>query len=230
MNQPTPFEVLQQVDQFYQNAWDHLMLFATTIATIVGIVIPFLSYVFQKRFFKAEEATLSALIEKKSVDSHSKLIEITKKLVEEKAGEIQLQVTKAIEENRAKILQSIERLDKKVSRGEGTIFHLQTMVAVREKLYDVAFRSALTAMDEQSKCGDKANLRRVANTLVEDILPHLDKDGIKKLEDNGASAEKLLGRLKEITVDGDCVDLIETIRDSCAEARRRIKPAIPPKA
>lgn len=62
-SQPDAFELLKQVDAFYNTAWQHLLIYTTILLAMVGIVIPIIIQIIQRRSQKREEAVLNEKIE-----------------------------------------------------------------------------------------------------------------------------------------------------------------------
>jgi hypothetical protein len=232
MNQAQALELMQQVDYFYNNSWQHLMLYVTFLGAIVGLLVPGLTYLFQKRLFTIEESRLSAVINSKIAESRTALLaEVTEWVKkesqrldassEEKAKGIIEKVESRVKEIEMKSEAAIVRLEQSVAQNKGSVYHVQMNMNVKNEQFQGGYESGVVALSWFRAGKDELNFRRVAQILTSEILPKLSSEDLKSAETGGANLLKLLDDLRTGDQVGRYYDLALELRRGYDDAKAR---------
>lgn len=151
--------ILNQVNEFYNSAWEKLLVVGTIALTIVGIIAPIMMQWYQKRTLKLNEEHLREALRKEIEGSKIQLKQEIEVLVNEKSK---------------KVKQSLRRKVKILYyNSEGGLYYVQANNQIDIKNYYEATRSYAIAIDYYRKA---KNL-----LLIQEILPNLI-DCLKKIK------------------------------------------------
>lgn len=194
MKEITPIEILEKLDQFYNNAWDKLIIYNTIFLAIIGVLIPFIIQWWQNRNLKIKEDVL-----KKELQDifDTKYEEFTKKMinaVEEKFSSEVVEIKKYLDIINASL--------------KGSHFHLQANSEsdIKEKM-----KSLIWAADNYIKGEDFLNLIIILEMLVSNI-PQLSKEDFAEIFVEDADMDELIKNLDEIEKNETFVHLIRKIK------------------
>jgi cell division protein FtsL len=88
MDTKQALQLMQSVDQFYNDSWVHLMLYLTFFIAILGLLVPLLTYLYQKRLFQAEKTELKSYIDEKTLEMRDALKKLVQDLFEAETKKI----------------------------------------------------------------------------------------------------------------------------------------------
>ena len=225
---PDMLQVMQYLDQFYTTSWNHLLICGSVAVGIVGVVIPILIQIYQRRTMRHERSQIrEAMVGQVSTAVHN-LMEQEKALLEEKieAG------TKSLEErlarDRAELEERVRKTEVGLRRGiagaSGTIFHVQTNSLIERKEYEAAFTSGMIGLSDFVEGEDHLNLRRLLQVISERCLPGMKKAQLDEMEEDKKVFHGVMAKIKKWDVNNDFADAV-------AEAKRAFKAAcerVPP--
>lgn len=226
------FQLMQQIDQFYNNSWNHLMLFATWFAAILGILIPLLNYFIQKRFFQLEERKLEAKIEEKNAATQVAMVKELGVLLAKEIEKLKVYNNAEFEAFKKNSEAQISKLEARAdqladqiiaSKGftRGLAFFLQTNTAIKEVRFVDAGRDAHHTITGCITGKDAFNLRRIGGTLARTILPKLAKADIERLVHEGFDFDTLLKEIEAMSPNSEFADMMTEIRLALELAKKR---------
>lgn len=150
-------DLIEKVDNFYNNAWNKLILFGSILFAIVGVFVPLVIQWYQKRTLKLSEETLKGNLKKEL--KNELLSDIEKKFAE---NEKQLKVLNA--SANAKILFS------------------QAKFSIEKNSYKGALGEIVTASISSMDCNDFRTLQELLDFLSNNCLPYLSVEEINDLK------------------------------------------------
>ncbi len=174
--QPTSNEIsiINEVNSFYESAWNKLLLGGGLLITFVGILLPFISYYFQRQSFKIAEKAIADSILKELYPDIENFIKDT-------------------------IDSKLENVYRNISFISGNYFYSQGLYFMDKEDYYTAFSQFLTASTDYIKADDHGLLMRCLSHLKNDVLPNLEDYDIlnEHLLLNGKNIELLVDMIKE---------------------------------
>lgn len=208
-------KILESVDQFYSNAFTNLLTITVAALAFVGILVPVLVTLYQRRLYKVDQKGISDAL-------RAELAQITDKALEKvKAGYI---------ENEAKFEDSIRALEtkfeKKLNAAHGKSMHLQGNLSLENKRYGTALESLVSCAGFYIRGEDEANLTRVLRILRDDCIPLLNKQNIGDVAEQELDIESMLKSLEKINTNGRYDDDIRNIRQRFKAALKRNPPKV----
>jgi len=160
-------EVLTQVNEFYNSAWDKLIFIILGAFTILGVFVPFVIQHFQNKSLKASEKELESKLNLKIAD--------LKKALEEN-------LDKKLEENIAEYINDFEnKIEKIKESASGSAFHTQANTNNDKKWYKAATRDYVHASVSYTTAEDYINLKATLTGIL-DCMDNLKKEDINYLE------------------------------------------------
>ncbi len=191
----TGLDVVGQVNALYSSAFDKLFQLVLWMLGFVGVVLPILIPLYQKRIMRSE---LKEQMEGLLITTEGRLREqIAENFSEEK---------KAIE--------------KRLSKAEGNAFHLQGQRNFDKGNFRQACADFCKAAELYCKAESGHVLTRTIKLIADKILPHIKKD---ELEQGGLSGrlDELLKEVGKINKDGFLNDLLRDFAAAHREAKQR---------
>jgi len=177
-----PTEILKSVNDFYQQAWDKLIIYTGILVAVVGIIIPILFTWLQNRTQRIREESI-----KKEIDSNLDL----------KIKEIEEKLNKKYEETISKM--SSELLDKvsiKAELAEAYSFYNQGNSSFAKKDFYTALYSYFSAATRFLKGDEYSNLLRINDNIL-NSLGFSNEEVLNRLDETGNGIEEYLSFLKE---------------------------------
>lgn len=228
------FELLRQVDAFYNTAWQHLLIYTTILLAMVGIVIPIIIQIIQRRSQKREEAALNekieALVDKEKsslqltmrsdLESYKKELSSLISQFDEKIKEASEGVKKLQEESQTKLR---DELQKQINRALGVVFHAQGYFLSKQGDHAWAVESLVDAVEHELTADDHGNLRRALSMMIADCLPNIDKESLKKMPRTKEKMPRIIEALTKQNARGEYTDVINSLRMAYEEASERKK-------
>ncbi|WDO11554.1 hypothetical protein MH928_09435 [Flavobacterium sp. WW92] len=160
-------DILNQVNEFYNSAWEKLLVVGTIALTIVGIIAPIMMQWYQKRTLKLSEEHLREVLRKEIESSKIQLKEEIEALVNEK-----FKKSKNSLKRKSKIL---------YNNSEGGLYFIQANNQMDDKKYYQATLSYGTAIDYYRKAKNFVSIQDILPYLV-DCLKKIKKTDINELK------------------------------------------------
>ena len=161
-------EILEKVNQFYSQSFEQLILITIVILTFVGVVLPILIMLYQKRLFKLEQQEIEISI-KNNLSIELKTIE-DKIRNEYKEKELEFE---------SKILRIEEEIKIQSSKSLGGILHVQGNGYYLSQKYIRALESFIEASGNHLTAKNESGLKR----LLAQINTCFDNINKKQLEE-----------------------------------------------
>lgn len=187
-------EILSKVNEFYDSAWNKLVLTGGIAFAIIGVVVPYFLDRHQKKVLKLSEEKLESEVNSK--------IEEAKKSIEEELNK--------------KFAQKLSEFDKKLDDSKklsiAQSFHLQGNSRFQNQNFYDALMDFINAGKNYSSCEDHFNLRRVLTSILL-TLDKLTKENIDKLKNiENLDLIKILKEMESKRNTGALADSIKEIR------------------
>lgn len=157
-------EIISKVNEFYNSAWEKLVLIGTVSFGIVGIIIPMAIQWYQRRSLKLSEDILKKEMALELENSKKEILE-----------QIQISLKESLDNYERKI----EKLN---SSMEASTFHLQANSQIEKGLVLDAFADYITAASGYLHCENYINLQIVLRTISNSCLPKLSIEEINDLK------------------------------------------------
>lgn len=198
-------DLITAVDGFYNSAWNKLIIVGSVSLAIVGVLVPIIIQIYQKRVLKANEEVLKKDIETQVQNAKTELLEyINDKMAEN---------FQIFEEKMAKLNAS----------STAKAFHLQGNTQFGNKEYSGALADYITASENYLICEDYNNIQIVLRLICEECLPHLSKEEIGDIAiGKNANIDVLLEKL-DGQDDGIFTSIIRSIRLKISKLPHAIK-------
>lgn len=165
------YELLNNVNAFYETSWNKLIIIGTVSFAIVGIIVPLILQWYQKRILQLSEDKMTNFIQ----STLNKEIEKTNHLVERNIKEKNKEFEKRIE-----IMKY---------QSSAQIFHLQAMLSLKDQKYIAALSDLMNSAQNYFKAQDDNNLSTIIKG-IDTLLSSLTKENIldEKLRGNDLGA------------------------------------------
>ena len=200
-----PIEILKSVNEFYNSAWDKLIIFTSILVAVVGVIIPILLTWWQNRTLKIREDA----IQKELNSTLSNAI-----------NNIEEKLTKRINDE---IDSKIELIKLEMKREVGNVragtFHLQGNNNLKEKLYKWALTDFFTAGEGYLDGKDFLNLGRI-NDLIKDNLGKLSKEELEEMESDNSGPSDYIKTLEDSNENDVFTDLIRKIKITIVQIKK----------
>ena len=188
-------ELLEKVNNFYNSAWDKLIIIGTISFGIIGIVIPLLIQWYQKKVLKLSEERLTKEIEKKTAIMQKQFKKTIQEEIENRINEYE---------------QKIETLN---ASSNAKAFHIQANGNLEKQYFSDALVDYIIASDDYSKSEDYGNLQTTLRLICDECIPKLSTEEINdiKISEN-QDLNKLLETLTENDKNGILTKQIRQIK------------------
>ncbi len=163
-NQSQGFDLVEKVDNFYNNAWTKLIFIISIGFGVVGIVVPIFIQWFQKRSLKASEEILKKEIATKTKDIQEEISTNLKKEIEEKFK----LYAKEIEVTRAS--------------ANAKLYLAEGKVKLSMNYHDKALSDFIMASENCLNSDNYPSLNDALKLIAEDCLPYLSMEEINDLK------------------------------------------------
>lgn len=208
----TELEILNTVNTFYSQSFNQLITITVAVLAFVGVILPILISVYQKRLFAIEHR------------------EIEQKLIVKIEAEFDKKVELLIEKHKEEMLAQEDVFDelkkdvtRKFNKLEGALLHVQ---AVNTKGLAIvsAYRDFMDSAISYIEAENNLNLRRVLTQVIGECLPRITKSDLEYDSELGKLHAKLIKKLKSHNTNGHYTDLIDDLELAFNQAKNRIEP------
>lgn len=175
-------EVLSQVNAFYSNAFSNLVIFTVSLLAFVGVFIPVVVDIYQRRRFQHDK---DALLAELRSETETHILELEQS--------IEAKVHEHLEKHHQELDVILENAKKDTSHALGGIFFIQAKAAERRQKFEVALMNFLYTAKHCIDSEDEMNLGRSLNN-IERTVP---KTHINKFI-NGDNPELEFGKVVEM--------------------------------
>lgn len=162
-NKSDTLEILSKVNEFYNSAWDKLLVFGA----IIGIIVPSVISYYQKKALTANENGLE-----------TKLNQKTKELFSTLEKDLNAKFEKKILDFKAEIERKVEKINENAN---ASIFHIQANNYFEKGWHLMAVRDFLYAIESYAMIDDHTNVKATL-TGISSCFDNLKKEDIKHLE------------------------------------------------
>jgi hypothetical protein len=188
-----PNNILQSVNEFYQQAWDKLLIYTTVLVALVGILLPVIQSFSQRTHEKALRKGLEKYFDDKVKEIEDKLEKDIDRKMQDKIEEMQVAIEKRSQSLEAGIL---------VVQGNNSS---------RLELHKLALSDYCRAGFCALKAEDMRNLQRInANILMS--LPKLSKEELVSIQEEDNQLNNYILILEENDKKGAFIDLIISLK------------------
>lgn len=156
-------DIIQQIEQFYNSAWDKLIMTGSIIFGVFGILIPIIFQLLQNRSLRLQEKEIK--------------LDIGNQLAKQKK-ELQGEIKKEYQDE---IKRLTEDFDNKAMGLQGMGHHLQGNGYLRDKLYISATHDFIWAAHSYLIAEDYHNLKTVTNLLLNTCFKKISKEDFNDL-------------------------------------------------
>lgn len=150
-------DIVQKVDDFYNNAWDKLLVFGSVLFAVVGIIVPIVIQWYQKQTLKISEVSLK---------------EDLKNTLKE---ELQVLIESQFQKNEA-------RLKLLNDSANAKILTAQAKFNVERNFYKSAIGEIVDAANFSLECNDFKNIQELLELLSQKCLPNLSVEELNDLK------------------------------------------------
>ncbi len=181
-------DIIQNIENFYDSAWNKLIFTGTVALGIIGVLIPIIIQWWQKKILNLEK----------------------NKLKEELRNELSLEF-KELYVKKFKKLKREHRID--LESLKGMTFHLQGNKLVDEGYIKGAIADFITSAILYSRGKKHGNLVRVLNNLIRNLEDFPKEDFENLIESEEINLKKFFKRLIKNDKKGALGDLIQDLKD-----------------
>lgn len=218
--------VLQSVDQFYATSWNHLLICGSVAIGIVGVVIPLMLQIYQRRAMRLEKSEIHAAIisqiEKELVEARQE----DKKVLEEKIAAAIKTLEERLSRDRAELEEGVRKLESTLRKGiagvNGGALHVQTNAMLTDNNYAMAFRSAVDGLSWYVDADDHSNMRSLFKVLTKGCLPHMTKAQMDEMEDDKKVFGDVMKKITEWDAKQDFSDALKEAKVALKAASERV--------
>jgi len=195
-------KILESIHNFYDSAWDKLVIFGTLLVAIVGILIPIVVLYAQRLMYKVEENKMKNELQIKMTEVKNTL----ENSVEEKFKNLSETLNKKIDD--------VEKSSK------GSVCLMQGNFYLSNRSYSTATLSYIASVNNFLETTDQRNLQTALEMLTATFSYLYEKD----IEDSEIIVEKfdaVIKKLHQKDTEGQYSKYIEKLSKSMKEARNR---------
>lgn len=216
-NQLNPFELLEKINGFYNNAFNSLITIVACIIGFAGVLLPIAIAFFQNRQFKIQKADL----EKNLTEVIKEEIAATALALEEKNNQlIDAEIKKILVDLEKKNKSFEANIKKSQSLISGQLAHMNATQQLGKKEYSNAAMYFFSAATHYISARSEQNLGRVLRLLHENALPNMKIE--RKIEEADEKIVKLKEKIKPLNTTGKYRDDLEKINHSLEKARNNL--------
>ncbi len=177
-----PIELLSTVNQFYDQAFNRLLIITFGLITFIGVAIPIAVGWLQLRTLRAEKASL---LEELKSDIHSE-IKCTDEIINKKVQE-QIETLKSIYD--IKFEEIATNIEKSSASAKARAHHLQANNLLTEAREDLGISDLCYATSLYFTAEEEANARRCMDTIINSCLPNLNSEHFEEHNINDICSE-----------------------------------------
>ncbi len=216
------YELLSQVEQFYDRSWNKLIWFIGIGVAVVGIIMPLLINWLQRQSLKEERQSIR--------DETTRIIQFYENQINTLITQTRNDLNKRIDErvNTAKtdiekfsgeLKKSRKEFDEKIKHEfymiQGMLFEFQAMKSFEDEEFDLCFDYSRVAIISYLGAKEYESVKQIIDLIVEDILPNLGKKELDKtLTKYNITIEKFISELKEFDKDNALTEKINKLEQA----------------
>ena len=209
---PDMLTVLQNVSQFYETSWNHLLVCGSVAVAIVGVVVPVLLQIYQTRTMRHEREEIRTAIAGQVAAEMRAGLEKESALLAEKIAAATKSLEERLARDRAELEEKSRNMEEELRRGiertTGRLFGVQANAMISQHRYKAAAESILLAMDYLRRGDDRLNLRRQLVSLAETCLPKMTKAECEEMDEGERCFGKIMAEIKEWDEKSDFQDAV----------------------
>lgn len=188
-------DYLNQINEFYNSAWDKLIIGGGILITFIGIIVPILLQYWQLQTLKHREKLLFNEIESRINQSKSELKSLIEEIVEKENKKTKDEIVLILESTEGKILQT-----------QGNFFYSSNI--------STALHSYFRSIKKYLNANEYSLIRRVL-PMMNNCINKLSKKQIEELEENeNINFHEFISELLQSEAGKVCENEIKTIRKS----------------
>jgi hypothetical protein len=188
-------DIINSVNEFYNSAWEKLIIVGTIALTIIGILVPLIIQWYQKKTMILNEEKLKNHI---------------KQEVEKIKDDLRKEIKETFENEMKKFEEKIEKIR---SNSEAGIFHIQAISELDKKLYLESLRSFITAATFYVDAEDYFNLQIVLEVIEDSCLKNITKSQYENIKlTRGCTLENLYEKIHPVDTKGAFTHIINKIK------------------
>ena len=191
----TGLDVVSSVNAYFSTEFDKLFRLVLCILGFVGVGLPILLPIYQKRLMRAE------------------LREELKPLLTETESMLNRQIAEKFSEEK-------KIIEKRICKTEGYAFHLQGKDNLDKKLFSSACSDLCFAADLYRQAEAGGVLTRVVRMLANKVLPELNCNNLEK-DGLGNRLDKLAKDLGQLGTQGYLTDLLKDFENAILAAKNK---------
>lgn len=203
-------KILESVNQFYSQSFSQLINITVAVLAFVGIVIPILIALYQKRIFNLEHKNIESSIHEKLKEEYQEKVNLIRNEFKEREDFYE----KRIKEIEKKIASDL-------AHAKGGIFQVQANAQLKDKAYSLACESYIDAALLQIDSEDNLNLQRSLNQMIDSCFPKLFANEFSEDSNLVVMFKKLIERLNKYNSKGQYSDQIQDLKRAYQNASTR---------
>lgn len=199
-------EIIQQVEQFYNSAWDKLIITGSIIFAIFGILIPFFFQFIQNRQLKLQEKEIK-------LDINDQLSVLKK--------DLHIEIKAEYEKEFEKLSKKFEQKSDEI---KGMAFHLQGNTNFNAGFHTRATKDFLFSVEYYVGGKDYNNLRTVINTLKKNCFTKITSVQLEDIfHQSDMTKESYFEKLKKLDIEGLAQKEIIDLKYEAGKLKAKLK-------
>lgn len=208
-----PIEILNQVSQFYSQAFDKLLALTFGTIGLIGVAVPILVGWVQTKSLRSEKNSLLNELRKELEEERDRLKEFAE-------GEIVRKVKEAEEKYNSQFEKQSADIQIAKERAEARSFHLQANISSDAGSFADALRDYSTSANHYISANDEGNAQRCLEQIIVKCLPNIDSK-VYVREKTAETCAKLLKTLRNRNENQRYHNYIERIERASDVAKER---------
>lgn len=192
-------KILEAVNNFYSQSFSQLVNITIAFLAFVGIVLPIIITLYQKRLFNLEHQVIEKTLDEKLEAKLSLIV-----------SKVQFEYEKKEEKLEEKIAELEQDLNKEFILVKGGVMHVQAISYLQQGLILRALNCFVVATSHYIKADNNLNLRRTLNTINEKCFPKITSKQFLHNVELVNDIEKVMKELKIHDKNFIFSDLIKT--------------------
>ncbi|MBE9491220.1 MAG: hypothetical protein IMY67_13055 [Bacteroidetes bacterium] len=214
-------QILEKVNAFYSDAFNHLLYTMSGMIALVGLVVPLIFTFYQNRKLKVEKESLERYVVgikyelKNSIQEKIKSeIENEKEMLGAALEQSKKELDKAIEKNKKEI-------DEEIHIAKGSSLFLQGNNLYDKYEYNEAAESYIYAIEHFIDGKDESNLQRALDNLTNRVFPEMDKSVLEDFPKIQSDIEGIVKGLNKLNENRRYTDVISDLEKTINQVLKR---------
>jgi hypothetical protein len=154
-------EVITHINEFYDSAWQKLIIAGALLIGIVGILVPLIIQFYQKKLIDSKQLELKQHINAVIYEKQIELASLINQTISENANKFKIQQ------------------DKDLNKLTAKIHHMHGLFFAHQKLYARAIQDYCIAINFFQIAGDFINVQNSIENIITDCIPYLSHNELK---------------------------------------------------